>query len=138
MSRDASIELPFADGDYLFRLAWGELIKLQEACDTGPYVILDRLLTGRWRVEEISHVIRLGLIGGGMEPIPARKLVQSYVEQRPPLENLVIAQRILGAGVVGTSEEVVGKKSEAANQEDQILRSQTEGSDLPRSTETAS
>ncbi len=138
MSRDATIELPFADGDYVFRLAWGELIKLQEACDAGPYVILDRLLTGRWKVEEISNVIRLGLIGGGMEPIPARKLVQSYVEKRPPLENLVIAQRVLGAGVVGTSEEVVGKKPEAANPENQILRSQTESSDLPPSTETGS
>lgn len=138
MSRDATIELPFADGDYVFRLAWGELIKLQEACDAGPYVILDRLLTGRWKVEEISNIIRLGLIGGGMDVIPARKLVQSYVETRPPLEHLVIAQRVLGAGVVGTSEEVVGKKSEAASPENQILRSQTESSDLPPSMETAS
>lgn len=137
MSRDGSLTSDFADGTYQFRLAWGELIKLQEARDTGPYVILDRLLTGRWHVQDISDVIRLGLVGAGMEPVKALKLVRSYVEERVPLENLVLAQRVLGAGLIGTSEEEVGKKSEAASQKSQNPISPTESSDLPPSTETA-
>lgn len=137
MSRDGSLTSDFADDTYEFRLAWGELIKLQEARDTGPYVILDRLLTGRWHVQDIADVIRLGLVGGGMEPVKALKLVRSYVEERVPLENLVLAQRVLGAGLIGTSEEEVGKKSEAASQKSQNPISPTESSDLPPSTETA-
>lgn len=31
MSRDASIDLDWAEGHFTFRLAWGELEKLQEA-----------------------------------------------------------------------------------------------------------
>ncbi|MCF6112001.1 gene transfer agent family protein [Mesorhizobium muleiense] len=99
-------------------MAWGELEKLQEACDAGPYVVLDRLVSGRWRMADISNVIRLGLIGGGMEPVKALKLVRSYVETRPPLESLVLAQVVLGAGVAGAPEEEVGKKSEAPDQDD--------------------
>lgn len=137
MSRNGSLTSDFADDTYEFRLAWGELVKLQEARETGPYVILDRLLTGRWLVQDIADVIRLGLVGGGMEPVKALKLVRSYVEERVPLENLVLAQRVLGAGLIGTSEEEVGKKSEAASQKSQNPISPTESSDLPPSTETA-
>lgn len=137
MSRDASVIREFADGEYQFRLAWGQLRLLQEACDCGPYLVLDRLHSGRWNVDDISQTIRLGLIGGGMEPVPAMKLVRNYVEDRPPLENLALAQVILGAALVGIAEEEVGKKSEAANQEEKTL-SPTESSDLPPSMEMAS
>ena len=73
MSRDASLELDWADGRYTFRLAWAELEQLQEACDAGPYVILNRLIDGSWRIADISNVIRLGLVGGGMAPLVALK-----------------------------------------------------------------
>ena len=66
------------------------------------------------------------------------KLVETEVEGRRPLENLVIAQKVLGAGVVGAPEEEVGKKSEAASQEEATSLSPTESSDLPPSSETGS
>lgn len=136
MSRDGSCEVPFNGRKTYFRLAWRELMKIQEACDAGPYVVLDRLLTGRWKLQDISEVIKWGLIGGGVDTQTALDLVASEVEGRPPLENLVIAQRVLGAGVVGTPEEEVGKKSGAANPEAGSDHSPTESSDLPPSSET--
>ena len=138
MSRDGSIELPFNGQRTMFKLAWRELMKIQEACDAGPYVVLDRLVSGRWRLQDISEVIKWGLIGAGMPQAEALKLVESEVQGRPPLENLVIAQTVLGAGVVGAPEEEVGKKSEAASQEEATTLSQTESSDLPPSSETGS
>lgn len=136
MSRDASITLDWADGTYAFRLAWGELEKLQEACDAGPYVILGRLIDGAWRVADISNVIRLGLIGGGMPPVEALKKVRGYVEDRPPMENLTIAQAVLSAAIVGAPDEDAGKKDEAANPaESSLTTSRTESSDLPPSME---
>lgn len=116
MSRDAQITIPWADGDYTFRLGWGELELLQEACDAGPYVVLSRLHCDNWRVGDISNTIRLGLIGGGMAPTDALKLVRRWVEKRPPLENILFAQTILSAGIIGAEDEVPGEQG-AANQE---------------------
>lgn len=109
MGRNAEISLPWADGDYTFRLGWKELIALQEACDAGPWEILNRLSNGKWRVQEISHTIRLGLIGGGTEPSRALELIRTYVEERPPAESLVFARGILGVAIQGAPDEKPGE-----------------------------
>lgn len=109
MSRDASVTLDFADGPHTFRLAWGDLVKLQEACDAGPWVIYQRLMFGQWRMQDISATIRLGLIGGGLEPARALALVRDYVEARPPLESLPLAQGILGIALQGALDERPGE-----------------------------
>lgn len=118
--RDASLTLDWADGTYAFRLGWAELEKLQEACDAGPYVVLQRLRTGTWRVGDVAHVVRLGLIGGGMTPVDALKKVRAYVEARPPAESLLPAQAILSAGVVGAPEEDDGSDRPAPNDADRV------------------
>jgi hypothetical protein len=111
--RDARVELSFADGDYSFRLSWGNLIELQEQLEAGPYAVLNRLNSDTWRVQDISQVIRLGLIGGDkdLHPVKARKLVERYVEERPPLENLPLARVILMTALFGAPDEVVGTSS---------------------------
>lgn len=136
--RDATLrDITFADGEYDFRLAWGQLVELQEQTDSGPMVVLDRLHTGTWKVGDISHVIRLGLIGAGTPPPTARTLTVRYVEERPPLENVLLATVILKAAVMGAPEEVVGE-SAAANQTDgSSTISPTEKSDLPPFMEPA-
>lgn len=121
MSRDGSITLTWADGDYVFRLGWSELAKLQEACDAGPYVILNRLVDGAWRVADISSTIRLGLVGGGMPPTDALKKVREYVEDRPPIESLMIAQAVLSAAIVGAPDEDDSKKKQADPKEESDL-----------------
>lgn len=106
MARDARTPpLDWADGTYEFALRWGELVQLQEACDAGPFVILARLGANQWRMEDISNVIRLGLIGGGVEPSKALGLVRNYVESRPPLENASLARAILEVSVMGAPDE---------------------------------
>lgn len=121
MSRDGSITLTWADGDYVFRLGWSELAKLQEATDAGPYVILNRLVDGSWRVADISATIRLGLVGGGMSPTDALKKVREYVEDRPPIESLMIAQAVLSAAIVGAPDEDGSKKKQADPKEESDL-----------------
>ncbi|HYD66168.1 MAG TPA: gene transfer agent family protein [Azospirillum sp.] len=113
MSRDASLMLDWADGTYRFRLGWGEIALLQEACDAGPFVILDRLQAKVCRIEEISNVLRCGLIGGGLAPVEALKKTRTYVEARPPAENLLHAIAVLSAGCYGAPEERIEKKSRA-------------------------
>ena len=102
MSRDGSTIQTFMDGEeYTFRLAWGQLIKLQEARGCGPFVLLDRLHMNTWFAEDISEVIRWGLVGGGMNEIKAKKLVREYVENQAPLHSLELAKSIIDAGVLG-------------------------------------
>ncbi len=134
MSRDGSITLPFGDSDYTFRLAWGELILLQEATDAGPYVVMQRLSSGTWKVEDISHTIRLALIGGGLKPGDALKLVRSYVEARPPLESVILAQGILSASLMGAPEDDRSKKNAKARRSRSTV-SPTEKSASPPSSE---
>ena len=100
----------------------------------GPYVILNRLNDGSSRIGDISNTIRLGLIGGGMMPVEALTKTREYVEKRPPVENLMIAQAILSAGLVGAPEEQLGKK---AGRRTRSKRSRTGKSGSPRSTEPA-
>lgn len=115
MSRDASVILTFLDGEeYPFRLAWGQLIKLQESRNCGPFVIFERLHGSDWMVEDIRDVIRFGLVGGGMTEVGARKLVKEYVEQQPPMDALPIARAVIAAAILGPpDEEELPKKTEA-------------------------
>lgn len=133
MGRSAEVTLEWADGDYPFALKWGQLVELQEKTDAGPYFLLSRLHDGNWRVGDIREVIRLGLIGGGMEPIKALGMVKRYVEDRPPMENLTTAQAILGVAVMGVPEERVGKADAGA--EVSKRRSRAAKSASPASTE---
>lgn len=134
MSRDASITLAWADDDYVFRLAWGEIVKLQEATGCGAQFILDRM-EGRllphdsWHIEDVSHIIRLGLIGGGLEPAKALKLVRHYVESRPPMENFRYAHAILMAGLFGAPDEDALKKNFAEKTASELTASLTENSE---------
>lgn len=124
--RDATVTFDWADGTHSFRLAWGQLAELQEKCDAGPYVVLQRLHSGEWRIEDVSNIIRLGLIGGGMEPAQALKLVRRYVEARPPMENLIPAQIILSAALTGAPDEDVGEGDAASQTENSLTNSPTE------------
>jgi hypothetical protein len=135
VSRDASITLTWGDGDHHFRLGWGEIAKLQEACDAGPFVILDRLRSGTCRLEDISAVIRWGLIGGGKAPAEAAKLVRLFVEDRPPAENRLTAYAVMGAGCHGAPEEQIEKKSGAPDRDSGSTISPTERSGSEPSTE---
>ena len=119
MTRSAKIELEWAGGDYVFRLPIGQLIELQDACDAGPEWIWNALHDGSYRFEYIRETIRLGLIGGGMDPIPALKLVKRYVDDRPLAENKHTAALIMGAVVVGIEGDPLpkpGGEAEAAEE----------------------
>ncbi len=113
MSRDASVGLDWADGHYTFRLSWGQLIELQEKLDAGPSYILDKLWKNEWKVQYISEIIRLGLIGGGETPTKALSLTKNYVQDRPPLENLSLSQAILAIALTGAPDEEPGEAQAA-------------------------
>jgi hypothetical protein len=129
VSRDCSITLTWADGDYIFRLKLGQLRELQEKCDAGPAEIYRRCVTHTWRIDDIRETIRLGLIGGGTTPEAALKLVKTYVDDRPLMESVLPAQSIIGAVLSGVPDEEPGK-AEAAEASGPEPASSQEGSCL--------
>jgi hypothetical protein len=111
MSGSARVTLPFADGEYTFRLAIGQLVELQDKTKIGPFALCKRLMEGNWLAEDCYEIVRLGLIGGGMAPLPALSLAQRYVRDRPLMEGVSPAIRILSAAVFGDESDEVGKKA---------------------------
>lgn len=140
MSRTARVTAEFGGEQYEFCLRWGELMELQEKTDAGPGMVLMRLVANQWRMEDVPAVIRLGLIGGGMDPTAAGRLVRSYVEGRPQdiggEDGLgILAVKILSAALHGAPDEPPGKAVERSNGS---TISPTERSDLDPSLATPS
>jgi len=126
------IELPFADGRYLFKLGLAQIAELETKCDAGIGRIYARTRAGRfgfepgealpdageYRFPELVETIRQGLIGGGagivdgqdiaVSPARANDLVERYLlqatEQRLALTNVwALAFTILSALIEGYS-----------------------------------
>jgi hypothetical protein len=119
MSRTAKVTAEFGGEEHEFCLRWGELIELQEKCDAGPGMVLMRLVANQWRLEDVPAVIRLGLMGGGMDPAAASRLVRRYVEERTQdiggEDGLaILAVKILSAALHGAPDEP-GKAGETRN-----------------------
>lgn len=116
-----------------FRLALGEIRKLQERTGAGPYELLRRMTSGTWRVDDLRETIRLGLEGGGASTSEAGRLVRDYVDPpKPLLENVMVAARILEAALSGAEDEAIPKSTEA---EDQPQSFQMESSPSPPSSD---
>lgn len=84
MTLKGEVTLEWADGEFLFALKSAQIEELQHVCgNVGFGVIYQRLMLGAWSLGDIHHTIRLALIGGGMDPILARRKVEMYAA--PPL-----------------------------------------------------
>jgi hypothetical protein len=133
MSRDATVTLDWADGSYKFKLTIGGLRELQEKCDAGPQTIYSRLCDGSWRIDDVREPIRIALIGGGLKPVEALGLQKRYIDDRPWLENVMTAQAIMAAALIGHEDEPLGKPEEAVETVSSL--SQEENSASPPSME---
>lgn len=106
-TRKAEIALEWADGEYLFALKAKQIEELQAVCKAGFGTIYKRVMDGNWYYEDIHNTIRLGLIGGGMGAVEAKRITTMYTEGVPllhgPNSPLLVAQSIMGASIMGIS-----------------------------------
>lgn len=102
MSRHAAIELDWGDGTFTFRLGLGEIEELERKRDLSLFEIARRMEPVRRdaRLADISEVLRLGLIGGGMTPVDALAKVRKYADERPVDENRDAAYAVVMAGLM--------------------------------------
>jgi len=112
-SRNASVTFEWAGEERCFRLPIGMLRELQEKTGAGPFELMRRIQFDQWRVDDLRETIRCGLIGGGMTPNEAGRLVKTYVDDRPLAEARNPAIVILGAAIYGVDDEPLGKRRPA-------------------------
>lgn len=113
-----------------FALYLGQWEELQEKFGLGPLEIFAKLSRLEFRASWLREITRLGLIGGGMAPATAKRLVERYVDTVPFAEAWPLAFQIVARSCYRPNEEGNGKKKAIEAVEDQ-----TE-SDFPPSTET--
>ena len=103
-----------------------------------PYFLLGRVDGGQWFIDDLRETIRIGLIGGGLEPVKALALVKRYVDDRPFAESITHARAILLAAIVGAPDgEKPGKAAAARAGRKTPKTSPTGESPLPPGTEPA-
>lgn len=100
----AEITLPFGFQTYIFALKGKEIEELEYQCGkVGFGQIYQRVMTGQWAVMDLCHIIRLGLIGGGMPLVQAEELTTRHCT--PPYcgegRAETLARHILAAAMVG-------------------------------------
>lgn len=110
MSLSAEVTLTWGDGTYTFALKAKQIEELQNVCGkVGLGAIYQRVMLGVWLFGDLRHTIRLGLIGGGVGPVRALELVNTYVGSDEKIVPLVagedspenVAKSILGAVMHG-------------------------------------
>lgn len=103
------VTINWVQGEHDFALNIGELRALQKNCDAGPELILMRLKVGSWKVDDIFEVLRLGLIGAGMEAKKAGSLVRLAFDQNPAFALKLPAYQVLAAALIGEADDPVGE-----------------------------
>lgn len=130
------IRLVWAGGEHDFTLRIGELRALQTATDCGPGYLFSKLQDGRWRVDDLLHTIRCGLIGGGMESEAAGKLVNEVADNTPLMPLTQTAFLILAAALIGEEHDPLGESKPTVVVADSPSASANTG-DSPGSTSPA-
>lgn len=95
-------------GEDSFRLGIGELRALEKACDAGCAVVLARLLSTAWKIDDVYQTIRLGLIGAGSSERDATKTLERALTLTSPYALAVTAADILRRFIMWGDEDAPG------------------------------
>jgi hypothetical protein len=88
-------EIVWPGGEHAFRLGIGELRAIEQKSEAGCAVIMMRLLTTAWKIDDVIQPIRLGLIGGGMAERDAQRVLENAMDTASPYSLAVTAADVL-------------------------------------------
>lgn len=114
------IALPFADGEYLFKLPIKRICEIE--AKSGPIdLVKHRLMAGGWSIHDVVETIRQALIGGGkgevngahveVTALRANSLIDNYIDGQAIAEHHLTAKAIIAALYVGYTPPSVKKKA---------------------------
>jgi hypothetical protein len=95
------VRIFYGDGEYDFRIPFAQLEELQDKLGQGPMRTLMNFESGEWSPKSVYETVRLGLIGGGMEPAKAYTHAKRYCLDRPMGESVLVAVTVLSAALMG-------------------------------------
>lgn len=99
MNRHGSIDLPWRGEDRTFRLALGEIEQVESRLDASIFSVAERLIARLPATyADVDAVLELGLAGGQMSSLAARRLVEDRSRQSV-LEDLEAARAVALAGL---------------------------------------
>lgn len=92
----------FGDGEKVFALTPPLIRELEAKMSCGIGEIARRILNNSYRFDDVCHTLRLGLIGGGLAPEEADRLVNHYSLAHGVLTCQLIAVDLIEALFAGT------------------------------------
>ncbi len=102
------------DGFYDLRLAFDQLVELQESRNAGPHLILNRVASHEFECQDITEIIRLGLIGSeAMRPKQAFDYVETHIKGGFLMDYYQAAANALFAALHGPDDEPAPTPGEA-------------------------
>lgn len=87
----------FGDAEHQFCLNDAMIAELETITGSGIGTLFLRLVASQFHMGDLTAIIRLGLIGAGMNPEKALRLVQTYAVDRPLDEVFPLALDIVTA-----------------------------------------
>src|SRR5690606_28090241 len=99
----------FGDGEKNFTLTPEVITELERKTGHGIGALYARFMASQFHFADITEIIRLGLIGGGMSPANAQTLIDAYAKPRPIMETYPLAFDILEARWSGTPQVEAGQ-----------------------------
>lgn len=88
-------EVTWPGGEHSFRLGIGELRAIEQRSDAGCAVVMMRLLSSQFKIDDVIQPIRIGLIGGGMDERAAQRVIDSALDMASPYALAVTAADIM-------------------------------------------
>lgn len=107
MSRSAKIRRFFGEARFDFALNIGECEELQEEFDCGLVPLQRRC--AEVGVREIRTVLRLGLVGGGLDKERAAMLIDRHVCPGDLATGSILAVELINAAIVAPEDEPLGE-----------------------------
>jgi hypothetical protein len=104
-----SEEIVWPGGEHSFRLGIGELRAIEQRSDAGCAVVMMRLLSSQWKIDDVVGPIRLGLVGGGMQERDAQKAVEAALDVASPYALAVTAAEIIRRFIMWETDDQPGE-----------------------------
>jgi len=92
------------DGEKKFALKPEMIMELERKTGSGIAALYQRFARQNFYFSDILETVRLGLIGGGLAPLNAQQLVDTYVKPFPVMANYPLAFDILDVAWSGVPE----------------------------------
>ena len=94
----------FGGEERSFDLKLGQIRALEKEFNLGYYAVFDLIQNLRSSIDHVIAVIRLGLIGAGMEANQAQTLALKTIRNEPFLTYLPLAREIMKNAIFGGDE----------------------------------